>query len=70
MLARAFRGSSKRFARRKCEVGESLQVIPSLTCGPKEIFSWAGRAAFFGGMMNCVVELTISLKKASWAGFL
>ncbi len=26
--------------------------IPSRTCGPREMFSWAGRVTFFGGMMG------------------
>jgi hypothetical protein len=26
--------------------------LPSLTWGPREMFSWAGRAAFFGGMVS------------------
>lgn len=26
--------------------------VPSLTWGPREMFSWAGRAAFFGGMVS------------------
>jgi len=29
---------------------------PSLTWGPKEMFSWAGRAAFFGGMLTMVLS--------------
>ena len=29
--------------------------LPSLTWGPKDMFSWAGRAAFFGGMLIVVV---------------
>jgi hypothetical protein len=36
--------------------------IPSRTCGPREIFSWAGRTTFFGGMVNfgrLALKLTI-----------
>jgi len=32
--------------------GRRRTSSPSLTWGPKEMFSWAGRAAFFGGMLT------------------
>ena len=38
----------------------SGMISPSRTCGPREMFSWAGRAVFFGGMVAVLVLLTVS----------